>query len=406
MKKMTYKKGLCPDAYTLLGLLCLRTNEQLNEMKKAYKEKYETELEEDVGQDFAEEFRSLIFGIIYAGRDESPEVDLELVQEDIDNLQGCDGGAGGTKEEHFQACLEERSWIHLRRLFNSYKDVAGETMESFIGKSEVYSDVMKESYITVVKIIRNEADFYAERLRESIEGIGTDDETLISTIVLRSEIDLVDIIMKYEVIYGTSLEDDVIGDTSGDYKNLLLKLLTVPEEEEEDEQVFCEKAVKKKVPGVEICTQTDVVEHEEVVPMDVPPEDTIVNAADEGVEEAVGHEVEHEEEVKVAVEEVVEEEKVEVVEESVPEEGEGEDEKVPQDEEQIEQEEVVEEEQVTEVKDEEDPEKAEGETEEEGTPVEEVVEGEEQAPTTIEQVDVDEAPEEKKTEEVDNADGG
>lgn len=237
MKKITYKKGLCPDAYTLLGLLCLRSNEQLDEMKKAYKLKYETELEEDVGEDFADEFRSLIFGIIYAGRDESSAIDLELVQEDIENLQGSAGGTGGTKEEHFQACLEERSWIHLRRLFNSYKDVTGETMESFVEKSEVYSDVMKESYSTVVKIIRNESEFYAERLKDAIDGIGTDDDTLISTIVLRAEIDLVDIIMKYEALFGTSLEDDVVGDTSGDYKNLLLKLLTLPEEEDDEDEV-------------------------------------------------------------------------------------------------------------------------------------------------------------------------
>lgn len=49
LKKVASKKGICSDAYTLLGVLCLRTNEQLANMKAAYKEKYETELEEDFG---------------------------------------------------------------------------------------------------------------------------------------------------------------------------------------------------------------------------------------------------------------------------------------------------------------------------------------------------------------------
>lgn len=58
------------------------------------------------------------------------------------------------------------------------------------------------------------------RLKEAIEGIGTDDDMLISTIVLRAEIDLVDIIETYEQLYGTSLEDDVIGNRCMLHSNL------------------------------------------------------------------------------------------------------------------------------------------------------------------------------------------
>lgn len=59
---------------------------------------------------------------------------------------------------------------------------------------------------------------------------------------MRSEIDLVDVIHSYEAKYATTLQDDVSGDTSGDYKKILAKLLTIPEgmpmkEEEEDSDV-------------------------------------------------------------------------------------------------------------------------------------------------------------------------
>lgn len=70
-------------------------------------------------------------------------------------------------------------------------------------------------------------------MRESIAGLGTDDETLISTIVLRSEIDLMDIMIDYERMFGVTLQDDVRGDTSGDYENILLKIINPPELAEE-----------------------------------------------------------------------------------------------------------------------------------------------------------------------------
>lgn len=48
-----------------------------------------------------------------------------------------------------------------------------------------------------------------------------------------------DIIRLYEKIYQTSLIKDAAGETSGDYEDIILKLLTIPEEfrhEVEEEQ--------------------------------------------------------------------------------------------------------------------------------------------------------------------------
>lgn len=64
-------------------------------------------------------------------------------------------------------------------------------------------------------------------IRESIVGLGTDEDSLTRAIVTRAEIDAMKIREQYSNLYKTSLEDDVIGDTSGDYKNFLLTLLGV-----------------------------------------------------------------------------------------------------------------------------------------------------------------------------------
>ena len=62
-------------------------------------------------------------------------------------------------------------------------------------------------------------------INESVVGLGTDEESLNRAIVNRAEIDMIKIREEYSTLFKTSLEDDVKGDTSGDYKDFLLTLL-------------------------------------------------------------------------------------------------------------------------------------------------------------------------------------
>lgn len=62
-------------------------------------------------------------------------------------------------------------------------------------------------------------------IRTSIVGFGTDEDSLSRAIVTRAEIDMKWVKEDYAKIYRSDVEKDVIGDTSGDYKNFLLTLL-------------------------------------------------------------------------------------------------------------------------------------------------------------------------------------
>lgn len=55
--------------------------------------------------------------------------------------------------------------------------------------------------------------------------MGTDDTTLIRVIVSRSEVDLVQIKEEFLRMYQKTLATMIKGDTSGDYRKMLLKIV-------------------------------------------------------------------------------------------------------------------------------------------------------------------------------------
>jgi hypothetical protein len=77
---------------------------------------------------------------------------------------------------------------------------------------------------TLANVVINRPYYFAERLHRCMQGAGTNDDTLIRVIVSRSEVDLVQIKQEFQRQFGQSLEAWIQGDTSGDYRKVLMML--------------------------------------------------------------------------------------------------------------------------------------------------------------------------------------
>jgi len=75
----------------------------------------------------------------------------------------------------------------------------------------------------------------------SLQGAGTDEQALVEILCTASNPDIEEIKTTYEKMFEESLEDAVIGDTSGYFQRLLVSMLTAnrSEEEEVDEDKVC-----------------------------------------------------------------------------------------------------------------------------------------------------------------------
>ncbi|XP_030835585.1 annexin-B12 isoform X2 [Strongylocentrotus purpuratus] len=216
-------KGLGTDEATLVEVLCTRTNDEVQAIKVAYKKEFSRDLEKDVISETSGHFKRLLVSMLQGSRSQDQRVDVEKAKADAKALVTAGEARWGTDESAFNAVLASRSYPQLRAIFNEYSKLVKYTMEQSI-KREMSGDLEK-GMLTIVQCVRNTPAYFAEKLYKSMKGLGTDDDTLMRVIISRVEIDMVEIKQEFQRAYNQSLGRFIKGDTSGDYKKILLALI-------------------------------------------------------------------------------------------------------------------------------------------------------------------------------------
>ncbi|XP_010287085.1 PREDICTED: annexin A6 [Phaethon lepturus] len=85
----------------------------------------------------------------------------------------------------------------------------------------------------IVSLMRPPAYSDAKEIKDAIAGIGTDEKCLIEILASRTNQEIHNLVAAYKDAYERDLEADIVGDTSGHFKKMLVVLLQGTREEDD-----------------------------------------------------------------------------------------------------------------------------------------------------------------------------
>lgn len=142
----------------------------------------------------------------------NPEADAEVLKNAMKGL--------GTDEDGLINVLAYRSNPQRAQIVTAYKTMFGKDLVEDI-KSETSGNFCE----ALKGLLLKPAEFDAHMLRGAIKGLGTDEDVLIEILCTRSNAQIQEIKKVYKEKFNKDLEKDIIGDTSGNFKKLLVSLI-------------------------------------------------------------------------------------------------------------------------------------------------------------------------------------
>ncbi|KAF2897865.1 hypothetical protein ILUMI_08316 [Ignelater luminosus] len=215
--------GRGTDEDTLIDIICTSSSQQIREIVAVFKDTYKEPLESYIQIDTSGYFKELLLALISANRDQSETVNSEQAAADAKTLYQAGEGMFGTDESTFITILTQRNYKQLKQIFDEYQKLTGHSLEDAIQIE--FSGFVKRGLLAIIKTVLNLPSYFADRLHASMSGTGTYNKHLIRIVATRSDIDLFLVRIYYNLNYEVTLEEDIIDDTSGDYRTGLLRLV-------------------------------------------------------------------------------------------------------------------------------------------------------------------------------------
>ena len=223
LKSATKGPGTNDD--TLIEIIGSRPNWFLKKVKETYKNKYNEELEKDIIDDTSGDFQKMLVSLLQCSRSENKIPDIEKCKEMARDLFKGDkekGKIGLDKDKtiKYLGLSSPCELMHLAREFHREYD------KSIIKViKDEYSGDIRQLIITIFYANISPSEYFATRIRKSVDGNGTNERILNRVVITRYNVDM-DIIKEYyHILYSRNLVEDVKSDTSGSYQKLLLALI-------------------------------------------------------------------------------------------------------------------------------------------------------------------------------------
>jgi len=198
---------------TLIDVICQSSNEEIREISK------DADLYKKVLDDVGGDFKKVIVNCF---RGDRPDHDIsEKEAEDLAQAFYKAGeGKLGTDENKYIDIITKHSLKALHRVDEVYKSKHKHGLIKAV-ESETSGD-LKHSLIALLK---PRLEFLADRLHGAIAGLGTDERVVIYVFSILNKHELKEVGEIYKAKHKETLKDAIKGDTSANFRKLLLALL-------------------------------------------------------------------------------------------------------------------------------------------------------------------------------------
>nr|XP_010323443.1 annexin D3-like [Solanum lycopersicum] len=218
--------GLGTDEKAIITVLGHRDASQRKKIKEAYQQLYNKSLMDDLHSELSGDFKKAVILWTY----DPPERDARLANEvlqswihDVNCLQVIVEIACASTPDHlvavrqtycalFSCSLEED--IIARVSLPVQKDI-----------TNCGEGLLESMLKVVIWCINSPEKHFAEVVKVSTDGLGTNEDSLSRAIVTRAEIDMIKVKEEYLKMKDTALEYATANDTSGYYREFLMTLL-------------------------------------------------------------------------------------------------------------------------------------------------------------------------------------
>ena len=216
-------KGIGTKEGVLSEIIGSRTPQELAAIKQVYAANYGDVLDNAVASDTSGEYQKLLLSLLQCQRSQNLQPDQAGCMNDAAALYQAGEGKWGTDEATFNRVFATRSPADLALINQYYKQHSGKGLLGAIDSE--FSGDTKELLDTIVRSNVDPYGYYAQRIHESVAGLGTNDSRLIRNVCARHAVDMPYIKQAYTRDYGTDMLADIQGDTSGHYRQVLSSLV-------------------------------------------------------------------------------------------------------------------------------------------------------------------------------------
>ncbi|XP_043270097.1 annexin B9-like [Venturia canescens] len=140
-----------------------------------------------------------------------PRVDAEVLRKAMKGF--------GTDDKALIEVLANRTNLQRQEIATQFKTLYGKDLVKDL-KSETSGNFEN----LLVAMMTPLPQYYAKELHDAMSRIGTDENVLIEVLCTLSNHEIRVIKQAYQAMYGRSLEDDLMDDTSGNFKRLMVSL--------------------------------------------------------------------------------------------------------------------------------------------------------------------------------------